>query len=160
MFVTVGSTKFEEMVSAVMHPRVVSQLGAMGYTKLVVQYGNGRVVEPANLEECNIAVEAFPWKEGGISGDIRAASLVICHAGVGTVMECMRQRKCTLVVVNSALMDNHQLEVAEALERDNYITVAYPDTICDVLNQGAFRNLSVYPELDRNLFPRFLDSIV
>jgi hypothetical protein len=43
------------------------------------------------------------------------ASLIISHAGAGSVLEGMRLRARMVVVVNDALMDNHQQELAQEL---------------------------------------------
>eukprot|EP00975_Prorocentrum_lima_P019488 4104021-Prorocentrum_lima.AAC.1 len=50
------------------------------------------------------------------------AELIVSHAGAGSIVEALRLRKKLVVVVNTALMDNHQLELAEALaDRDHVV---------------------------------------
>ena len=50
-----------------------------------------------------------------LADEMLAADLVVSHAGSGSVFEALGMRKPLLVVVNDALMDNHQAELAEEL---------------------------------------------
>ena len=43
---------------------------------------------------------------------MRNASLIISHAGAGSIMEGLSLNKLMLVVINSSLMVNHQTELA------------------------------------------------
>lgn len=52
---------------------------------------------------------------------VAAAALVVSHAGAGSIFEALRARKPLLVVVNTALMDNHQTELAEALAAEGCV---------------------------------------
>ena len=89
------------------------------------------------------------------------ASLVICHAGVGTVMETLRLKKQAVVVVNPSLMDNHQLEVAEALEEDNHIHLCRAPSmlhkvVAKIPSKG--KPLQTIPMLDTTLFPSLINE--
>jgi len=52
--------------------------------------------------------------------------------GAGTLLECLRLGKKVVGVINERLMDNHQLEILDALEKDSYMlgfrTMAEVDT--------------------------------
>jgi UDP-N-acetylglucosamine transferase subunit ALG13 len=61
-----------------------------------------------------VTYEAYRFK-ASISGDVSGAGLVISHAGAGSIFESLRAGKPLVVVVNTALADNHQTELAEAL---------------------------------------------
>lgn len=52
---------------------------------------------------------------------MRNASLIISHAGAGSIMEGLSLEKLMLVVINSSLMDNHQTELAYALSKRQYL---------------------------------------
>ena len=47
---------------------------------------------------------------------MKAASFIISHAGAGSIMEGLSLEKRMLVVINADLMDNHQFELAHALQ--------------------------------------------
>ncbi|GJN21033.1 hypothetical protein PR202_gb08478 [Eleusine coracana subsp. coracana] len=55
---------------------------------------------------------------------MRASSLVISHAGSGSIFETLRLGKPLIVVVNEDLMDNHQSELAEELAERKHLFCA------------------------------------
>lgn len=52
---------------------------------------------------------------------MRNASLIISHAGAGSIMEGLSLNKLMLVVINSSLMVNHQTELAYALSKRRHL---------------------------------------
>jgi beta-1,4-N-acetylglucosaminyltransferase len=58
---------------------------------------------------------------------IDEASLVISHAGAGSIFESLRAGKRLIAVPNSALMDNHQEELCVHLQGKGYLDVAAVD---------------------------------
>jgi len=65
-----------------------------------------------------------------IREDMQRANLIISHAGAGSIMESLSLKKKTCVVINRDLMDNHQMELAEALcERGFLYMVVKPEEL-------------------------------
>lgn len=162
--VTVGTTEFDALVSALEAGAadVVGALRRCGFGRLVVQFGRGSV-EPAALRRearaAGLAFESFRLSDR-FGPYVEAASLVVSHAGAGSILEALRARKALLVVVNETLMGNHQVELASALEELGHLRWAPPaDTVavlCDVLRQGA-KPSRPFPPADREAFPLLLE---
>ncbi|CAD7936325.1 unnamed protein product [Amoebophrya sp. A25] len=53
----------------------------------------------------------------------RLATVIVSHAGAGSILGALRMRRRLCVVVNAALMDNHQSELATAVKEGNYARV-------------------------------------
>eukprot|EP01071_Lankesteria_metandrocarpae_P000016 Lankesteria_metandrocarpae@DN10022_c0_g1_i1.p1 len=131
VFVTVGTTRFPELVSAVLAEGFTDLLLTLGYESLVVQGGSDVA---ADSYSCNrsltatgsdrriqdLHIQLFSYKES-IADDVADADVVITHAGAGSILQTLRAQKKCLAVVNSALMGNHQLELAEHLGDCGYI---------------------------------------
>nr|XP_006003669.1 PREDICTED: putative bifunctional UDP-N-acetylglucosamine transferase and deubiquitinase ALG13 [Latimeria chalumnae] len=79
VFVTVGTTSFDELISAVSAEETIQLFQKLGYRKLVLQIGRG-TVEPKPYTTAGFALQVFRYKDS-IAEDIRNAALVISHAG-------------------------------------------------------------------------------
>lgn len=55
-----------------------------------------------------------------LAAEIATASLVISHAGAGSIFESLLYRVPLIVVPNPILMDNHQVELAKLMEDRNH----------------------------------------
>lgn len=44
------------------------------------------------------------------------------HTGSGSILDALRLNKLLIVVPNPTLLDNHQIELAEALEQRGYLS--------------------------------------
>jgi len=81
-FVTVGSTKFDDLVDAIASEDFLTRLSASGYTRLVVQYGNSKLSQPFRNETSH-GVEVIAWSfKPDLTEEYRTADLVISHAGL------------------------------------------------------------------------------
>ncbi|XP_003970264.2 UDP-N-acetylglucosamine transferase subunit ALG13 homolog isoform X1 [Takifugu rubripes] len=119
VFVTVGTTKFDQLIESITSPENVQILKDRGYERLVLQVGKGSVLPTA--DSCpHISLEAYRFKSS-IAEDIERSDLVISHAGAGSCLETLGAGKPLLVVVNDTLMDNHQLELARQLYVDSHL---------------------------------------
>ena len=150
-FVTVGTTSFDRLIVAVNSPDVRKVLKERhGITHLVIQYGRGKVIP--DLESEYLTVSAFDFKPT-LAQEMKTASLIISHAGAGSIMESLRLQKPLVVVVNDELMDNHQIELARAMERGDYLAyAAKAEQLVDVLTSKSLTGFKVYPERDTSAF--------
>lgn len=48
--------------------------------------------------------------------------MVICHAGAGTLLDCIKDNKKTFAIVNNDLVENHQVELFDKLLKQNLIS--------------------------------------
>ncbi len=139
---------------------IISYLRKAGYTKLVLQIGTGSV-EPLNLVKHathDFAVEYFKFSHT-FKDVIQTAGLVISHAGAGTILEVLRMPSPApklLVVVNTKLMDNHQLELAEALSQGSYLFHAEPHNVVETIRKSDWASIQPYPPIDSTAFPLLL----
>lgn len=81
---------------------------------------------------CNIHIQWYRFLPS-LSAEMERADIILCHAGAGTLLEALSiseesikgkiQRKIINAVINTKLMDNHQTELAEELEKRKHICV-------------------------------------
>ncbi|KAL2928589.1 UDP-N-acetylglucosamine transferase subunit ALG13-like protein [Bienertia sinuspersici] len=110
-------------------------------------------------DDGSIAVDYFTFSSS-IAESLRSASLVISHAGSGSIFETLRLRKPLIVVVNEDLMDNHQVELAEELAERKHLFCARPQTLNQTIASINLDSLLPYPAGDAkpvaNLINKFL----
>eukprot|EP00978_Attheya_sp_CCMP212_P008190 scaffold19142_cov31-Attheya_sp.AAC.1 len=134
VFVTVGTTQFDGLVQAVTSTEFLE--GCLPpQSEVVVQYGRGPVPSFGNSKQ-DVKVRAFDFSNS-LQDEMEHANLIISHAGAGSIMEALgpssssstknqkQPLKTVVVVIHAALMDNHQLELANALERRGHIFVVH-----------------------------------
>ncbi|RDW61036.1 hypothetical protein BP6252_12419 [Coleophoma cylindrospora] len=134
LFVTIGATAaFDELLSAVLDPDFQNVATELNFTKMRIQCGK-------SLEKCKSIISAqpskldfnvFDFRPQGLNNEMRAttalpgkrhAGVVITHAGAGTVLDAMRLGCHIIVVPNESLLDNHQGEMADELQKQGYVT--------------------------------------
>ncbi|KAI9672923.1 MAG: N-acetylglucosaminyldiphosphodolichol N-acetylglucosaminyltransferase catalytic subunit alg13 [Trizodia sp. TS-e1964] len=138
-FVTIGATaSFNALISAVLTQRFLGTLRDCGYTHLILQYGSEgkahleRFKDSTTSEEqaCGINIDGFDFKNDGLAQEMKSArgregvgveGVVISHAGAGSILDALRMAVPLVVVPNPTLLDNHQVELAEELERQGYV---------------------------------------
>jgi beta-1,4-N-acetylglucosaminyltransferase len=158
-FVTVGTTRFDALVALVACERFLEVLVACGFSSLTIQHGRGPSPTIASTASIPVEVECYSLKPS-LKDDLERADLVIGHAGAGTVLEVLRKGKPLVVVPNSTLMGNHQLELAEALASRGHVQRSTVDRLTEVLERGDWKSLVPYPAADATAFPKFLDGVV
>lgn len=164
VFVTVGTTKFEALIRAVDSVEVLTALRHRGYTHLVVQIGQGEF-EPfskgceAIKEEFGLNVEWYRLK-ASIRQDLEKATLVISHAGYGSLMESLSLHKNVIAVINDKLMDNHQVDIAQELQRQRCAAACYPQTLASTLASVDFTTFEKLAPAQPNRIATRIDSLM
>lgn len=158
-FVTIGVTApFDDLLRAVFQPSFLQALQDAQYTELRVQYGkDGQAV----YDECTagliriakkvhgIDISGFGFTTEGLADEMLAAKAhskaresgeavegaVFSHAGSGTILDALRINVPLVVVPNSALLHNHQVELAEELEEQDYVVYGKLNKLAESIPQ-------------------------
>jgi beta-1,4-N-acetylglucosaminyltransferase len=82
VFVTVGSTRFPELVQTVLSPDTIEILLALGYTSLRIQYGTDKRIYLDRNEalKTNMVISGFDYSPS-IEKEMEQADMIISHAG-------------------------------------------------------------------------------
>lgn len=142
-FVTIGATAtFDALIKKVLTPAFIHALIDTKFTHLRIQYGRGnsplynQLLEalPTDLKN-DIHIDGFDVRQDGLEADMLLArghitregertgpeGLVVAHAGSGTILDALRIGAPLIVVPNTELLDNHQVELAEVLADQGYL---------------------------------------
>ncbi|CAI5743216.1 unnamed protein product [Hyaloperonospora brassicae] len=157
VFVTVGTTKFDALVAALDTDACLSALVARGFTSVRMQIGHGAHVPRPSFPGLELS---FYRHDPHYKQDVAAADLVVSHAGAGSVMDSLALQKKLVVVVNDALMDNHQTELAEAMAGRRFCLQTSVKELPRVLATGHWTDLQVYPSPDEQAFPDLVDAVM
>jgi beta-1,4-N-acetylglucosaminyltransferase len=107
-----------------------------------------------------MSVQSFEYSPE-LQSEIDCSSFVILHCGAGSVLEVLHSKKRGIAVVNPNLLENHQVELADALESSGLMAVARsPDHILDVLKKTDWSKINTYAAPDLSLFPRELGTLI
>lgn len=144
-FVTTGATApFVELIESVLSPSSLDALLENGYTHLLVQYGSAKEVftRAATTARSHVQregsttkliIDGIDFSPDGLQAQFKlvqqSKGLVISHAGSGSILEALRYQIPLIVVPNTSLLDNHQEELAVAMERSNYLLRGYVEYV-------------------------------
>merc|ERR1712189_79050 len=158
LFVTVGTTKFDELIQTVTSERVLDVLVKKGFTKLTLQTGRGSYEVDRGYRE-DIKIDTYQYKPS-IRSDIEDAALVISHAGAGSIQESLGLEKPLLVVINEHLMDCHQFQLARKLEEEGHLYHCPCDSLLNSLTNKDFTNLEKMPPAEKYVFGQYVDKLM
>lgn len=82
------------------------------------------------------------------------------YLGAGTTLEVLRKHKPLLVVINEDLMNNHQIELAEDLAKNNFLFYCTPSSLCQAIEKFDVSKLVTFPDANPSLFASFLHNLV
>lgn len=166
VFVTVGTTAFDALVDTVVSPSFAKAVIDAGFCEVRVQIGRGLVTgAPAVADTWQSKMHDVVYKfyrlKPSIAADIAGAGLVVSHAGAGSIFETLRAGRPLMVVINTALADNHQLELAGAMADRGHCIQCLPSdvpaAVALALQPGARVPL---PPRDLSSFVRAIDSLL
>jgi beta-1,4-N-acetylglucosaminyltransferase len=156
--VTVGSTKFDDLIKTVDREDFVQQLVDLGYSGLHVQFGRSTYVPTylsAKSNDFDIVTYKYctTWKD-----EVSKAGLIIGHAGAGTILDSLETKKPLIVVPNHQLMGNHQTDIAEELASGGYLTMSTTENLKNSLK--TLTELSEFPAQENGVFRESLATAV
>ncbi|KAH9484025.1 tRNA (carboxymethyluridine(34)-5-O)-methyltransferase [Psilocybe cubensis] len=164
-FVTVGSTRFDSLISAIFTKTVLLSFRTKGYTNLVVQCGNSAFEfstaiqdnQTHRMERAGVDIEFYKFKPS-LQEDYEKADLVVSHAGSGTILDVRRMGKPMIVVPNPTLLDNHQEELALALQEMGYLKSTSVENLAKTINDFDPSDVKPFPAFDGSRFARIMDE--
>jgi beta-1,4-N-acetylglucosaminyltransferase len=163
LLVTVGSTKFDALIRLVdseqFAQRISSELKSVGgLHSVIVQQGHGDAkASGQHYSELDIAFDSFDYSHQ-FSASLDKATLVISHAGAGSILETLALAKPMVVVVNDELMDNHQSELAQQMDTDGHCIAATVSRFYDDFDVERLFTLKPMPSVDCGDFGRLIDD--
>ncbi len=135
IFATVGTTKFDDLLSILLSTQVFTQLKKLGYTSIIIQSGNSNLsfLTDSLRQQLQsiLPFEIFNFAPS-LSEYMKNADLIISHGGAGCLFESLSLKKKVIAVINETLMGNHQEELASVLEDNGFVVTIF------------FSNLSFY----------------
>ncbi|KAL8713921.1 MAG: hypothetical protein Q9220_002067 [cf. Caloplaca sp. 1 TL-2023] len=153
-FVTIGATAaFDELLKAVLTSKFLEALQTLEYTSLLLQYGkNGQKmvqdfefqIAGGREQRHGIEVVGFDFNKQGLgremwsvkAGKDSAEGVVISHAGSGSILDALRIEVPIIVVPNTSLLHNHQVELAEELAKQGYVVHGRLDDLPSALGDS------------------------
>ena len=137
IFVTVGASKMDfnrlvekaDYIAGIIKENIVMQIGISKYHPVNAEYF--RFIDRSEIIRF--------YKE---------ARVIICHAGIGTILTALELNKPTIVVPRlkeyGEHHDNHQLEISKKLEEEGRIMAVYDiSKLEDVLNNINTRPVKI-----------------
>ncbi|GAA0154119.1 transferase [Lithospermum erythrorhizon] len=94
-------------------------------------------------EAGSLVVDYFRFSSS-IADYLKSSSLVISHAGSGSIFETLKLGKPLIVVVNEDLMDNHQSELAEELAERRHLFCANPQSLYEIILKMNLESIVPY----------------
>lgn len=154
-FVTVGATAaFPALIEAVLSPSFFTALEKHNYTHLLIQHskegkslyedrvhtlitgGRSTIIQTNGFDIDPKGLKTHILRAKGHGTANAAAGIVISHAGSGTILDCLRLSVPLIVVPNTTLLDNHQVELAEALAQQEYVVHGEVDDLVSALESA------------------------
>lgn len=157
IFIVLGTQKFQLN-------RLLKQIDELiGSGKITdevfAQIGN------SDYEPKNFSYEKFYGKDQ-FEEKIKAADLIICHSGVGTIMTAINSNKPVIVYPRLSKykehVDDHQLDIANAFAKNNYV-LCYQDgdNLADLVvkaKEHSFGKYVSHRENIVNIINSFIES--
>lgn len=165
-FVTIGATaSFTSLIKTVLSENFLDGLQSKNYTHLLVQYGqDGKelfddCLSKLSSKSSTVQISGFDLDPSGLKkymlqakGPQTATSaategVVVSHAGSGTILDALRLSVPLIVVPNEELLDNHQVELAEALAEQEYVVHGKLGNLASALEdaEGLRRKMREWP---------------
>ena len=161
ILVTVGTTKFENLIKAIDNEKFYEIIIDKGFKKIIIQKGYGEYI-PQNHKKfeskINIQISEIL---NNFENIIKSSELIISHGGAGIILESLKNKRKVIVCVNDELMDNHQIELASSLHENGYVyyckNLSNIVEACEKVIDNSIK-LKEYPEFNYDIIPNAIYS--
>ena len=137
-------------------PRLIEGLQALDADELVVQYGHS----PAPLHASE-AMQFLPFVD--LVEQLESADAVVTHAGVGSILTCLRLGKTPLVVPRQRRLgehvDDHQVELTRALAHEGKVIPVWDVAALPELVARAPRPAAAFAEVNAEFHAAVRDAL-
>ncbi|EFA81358.1 putative glycosyltransferase [Heterostelium album PN500] len=177
VFVTVGTTRFEELIQEVDKKEFHQLLKSFGYNAILMQIGNSGYipVNSVNLEDQQqqqqqpttssssslpTGFQSYYYRfKPSLFDDMNNSTLIISHGGSGSILESLEIHKPIVCVTNSRLMHNHQVELADRLSGSpyNYLLPCEPSNLASVIKDDLKSYLATRQQMNDKTIDRSLN---
>jgi beta-1,4-N-acetylglucosaminyltransferase len=161
VLVTVGTTRFDALVTRIYSEEFQMAAENMGVVEIVLQHGQSPIPNSGS----KVRPEAYITD---MESCIQTADIVIGHAGSGTVLDVLRgpifnhpvRRIPKLILVpNQELMDNHQQELAYHLQNMGCVLVANVENLPTILSDSLIFNPTKLPKSSNDCMNTLIKSL-
>ncbi|XP_076296894.1 alg13 UDP-N-acetylglucosaminyltransferase subunit [Lasioglossum baleicum] len=159
VFVTVGTTTFDELIEIVLSADILEALSLKGYNELILQIGKSTLEPDCTPRNGFVRIEYFNLNPS-ILEYVKDADLIISHAGAGSILDALENGKNLIVVANNSLMHDHQLELAEQLYLDKHLYYGSCDTFLNVIRTMDFSRLRPYVNNKSEHIAEYINEIM
>ena len=161
LLITVGTTKFENLIKAIDNDDFYNMIINNGFTKIIIQKGYGEYI-PKNYKkfENKIKIQISEILNN-FENVIKSSELIISHGGAGIILESLKNKRKIIICVNDELMDNHQIELASSLHNEGYAHYCKDlSKITEEVNQIILdpSKIKEYPEFNYDIIPNAIYS--
>jgi beta-1,4-N-acetylglucosaminyltransferase len=109
IFVTVGTTPFDSLIEYLDNMESKEEI--------ILQISKDAKYIPKNKKYFQFISNINEYYE--------KASLIITHAGAGSIYNLLEKEKIIIIVPNTERVDNHQLDITEYMKNENYALTCF-----------------------------------
>ena len=103
ILITVGTTKFENLIKAIDTEKFYEMIIKYKFTKIIIQKGTGEYIPKIYekyKDKINIQVSTLL---NDFENIIKNSVIIISHGGAGIILECLKNKRKVIVCVNDTL---------------------------------------------------------
>jgi beta-1,4-N-acetylglucosaminyltransferase len=146
LLVTVGTTKFDELIEFISDSSFLEFVYQHGFHRMIVQHGKSQF----NGSHPKLQIVSFDYS-ATLVNYYSIADTIISSGGSGTILECLEMDKDFIVVLNTTLQDNHQIELSQKLSEQGYLIYTNVKDLQSVL--GSERTRRVWQPVQNPIVP-------
>jgi beta-1,4-N-acetylglucosaminyltransferase len=151
LFVTVGTTKFDDLIQFVSSDLFLDSIWNAGYEYVTIQHGTSTFVG----SHPKLHIHSFDYAPS-LAPYFCEADTILTSGGSGTILEVLELEKVLIVCVNTTLQDNHQIELSQKLAAEGYLVLSKIDELPRVI--GTKHTLKTWIPVRNTIVSTIIDQ--